>query len=281
MNYKLIERGSSVFRYTVLIIWLLICITPVLMLFMASIKDFHLFQTVPEIFSLRGFTFENYFKAFDQGNFLFFLRNSLIISFSSVFVVLIICVPMSYGIARLSSAKAKLGLTFIILSTRFIPYVVIAIPMYLFFVRVGLSGTLLGVVLAHLAMQMPFTIWLMLGFFAGIPIEIEEAATVDGCSAFQVFWKISLPMVLPGLNAAAILAFIISYNEFLFAFFLAGYNAQPLTVGIARFAGGADVGAQYGMIAAYGSLIILPVIIFALLVNRYIVTGITQGAVKQ
>jgi multiple sugar transport system permease protein len=160
------------------------------------------------------------------------------------------------------------------------PDVVLALPMYLFFLKLGLTGTLFGVILAHLAMQMPFIVWLMLGFFSGIPQEVEEAAVIDGCSPFQVFWKVSLPMVLPGLNASAILAFIISYNEFLFAFFLAGYDAQPLTVGITRFIGGADVGAQYGVVAAYGSLIIVPIVIFALLVNRYIVSGLTQGAVK-
>ena len=187
---------------------------------------------------------------------------------------------MAYGITKLISARARGTLVFMVLSTRFLPYVVLALPMYLFFARIGLSGTLVGVVLAHLAMQMPFIVWLMLGFFAGIPREVEEAAVIDGCSPFEVFWRINIPMVLPGLNAAAILAFIISYNEFLFAFFLAGYNAQPLTVGITRFIGGADVGAQYGVIAAYGSLIILPIILFALVVNRYIVSGLTQGAVK-
>ena len=178
------------------------------------------------------------------------------------------------------SPRARNAIVFSVLSTRFLPYVVLALPMYLFFARVGLTGTLVGVVLAHLAMQMPFIVWLMLGFFAGIPHEVEEAAVIDGASPFGVFWRICLPMVLPGLNAAAILAFIISYNEFLFAFFLAGYEAQPLTVGITRFVGGTDVGAQYGVVAAYGTLIILPIIVFALVVNRYIVSGLTQGAVK-
>jgi multiple sugar transport system permease protein len=272
--------GGLALRYLFLVFWLLVCVMPVLVLVMASLKDTALFQSIPEVLSLTGFTMENYERSFRQGNYLHFLRNSMIISFSALTVVLMVCTPMAYGITKLVSARSRGLLVFLVLSTRFLPYVVLALPLYLFFARIGLTGTLVGVILAHLAMQMPFIVWLMLGFFAGIPGEVEEAAVIDGCSPFGVFWRIALPMALPGLNAAAILAFIISYNEFLFAFFLAGYDAQPLTVGITRFVGGADVGAQYGVIAAYGSLIILPIILFALLVNRYIVSGLTQGAVK-
>jgi len=278
--YKWRGAGGLTLRYAFLLVWLAVCVMPVVVLLMASLKDTALFQSIPQVLSLQGFTLENYTRSFQQGNYLHFLRNSMIISFSALFVVLVVCTPMAYGITKLASPKMRNLIVFSVLATRFLPYVVLALPMYLFFVRIGLQGTLVGVVLAHLAMQMPFIVWLMLGFFAGIPTEVEEAAVIDGASPFGVFWRICLPMVLPGLNASAILAFIISYNEFLFAFFLAGYEAQPLTVGITRFVGGADAGAQYGVLAAYGTLIILPIIVFALIVNRYIVSGLTQGAVK-
>ncbi len=277
---KLRKARSLAARHIILSIWLLICVIPLVTLVLASLRPAGLFMTIPEIFSFSGFSFENYVSAWNQGNFPFFLRNSLIIASASLAVVLVVCTPMAYGITRLSSAKMRNFLVFSILSTRFLPYVVLALPMYLIFRVVGLSGTLFGLVLAHLAMQLPFMVWLMLGFFSGVPIEVEESAIIDGCTPFQTFMLISLPMVLPGLNAAAILAFIISYNEFLFAFFLAGYDAQPLTVGIARFVGGGETAAQYGIIAAYGSMIIIPIVIFALVVNRYIVSGMTQGAVK-
>ncbi len=278
--YKWRDAGGLALRYAFLLAWLAVCVMPVVVLVMGSLKDTALFQSIPQVLSLRGFTLENYVRSFQQGNYLHFLRNSMIISFSALFVVLIVCTPMAYGITKLASPKTRNLIVFSVLATRFLPYVVLALPMYLFFARIGIQGTVVGVVLAHLAMQMPFIVWLMLGFFAGIPHEVEEAAVIDGASPFGVFWRICLPMVLPGLNASAILAFIISYNEFLFAFFLAGYDAQPLTVGITRFVGGADVGAQYGVVAAYGTLIILPIIVFALVVNRYIVSGLTQGAVK-
>jgi len=280
VDYRTKKKTSMTVKYIVMVFWMLICIVPLLTVFMASLKHTALFQTIPEIFSFSGFTFQNYSTALRQGNFFFFLRNSLIISSVALIVVMVVCTPMAYGINKLASRRLRSFLVFGILSSRFLPYVVLALPMYLFFMRLRLTGSLLGVILAHLAMQLPFTVWLLVGFFADIPTEVEEAAVIDGCSPFQVFSRVCLPMILSGLNAAAILTFIISYNEFLFAFFLAGYDAQPLTVGITRFVGGAEVAAQYGVIAAYGSLIILPIILFALFVNRYIVSGLTQGALK-
>lgn len=279
-KYKLQRQASYSARLLILLFWLVVSILPIVILVMASLKPTNLFQTIPQILSLEGFTLENYSRAFRGGNFLLYFRNSMIISFSALIVVLVVCTPMAYGITRLPSIRQRNAVVFAVLSTRFLPYVVLAMPMFILFRRMGLSGTLAGVIMAHLAMQMPMIVWLMLGFFSGIPLEVEEAAVIDGCSPFQTFWRVALPMVLPGLNASAILAFIISYNEFLFAFFLAGRNTQPLTVGITRFVGGVDVGAQYGVVAAYGSLIIVPIIIFAIVVNRYIVSGLTQGAVK-
>ena len=177
---RLKEPAGLAARYAFLVFWLLVSVLPVVVLVMASLKDTALFQSIPQVLSFSGFTLENYERSFRQGNYLFFLRNSMIISFSALVVVLVTCVPMAYGITKLVSDRSRGTLVFMVLSTRFLPYVVLALPMYLFFARIGLSGTLVGVILAHLAMQMPFIVWLMLGFFAGIPREVEEAAVIDG-----------------------------------------------------------------------------------------------------
>ena len=121
---------------------------------------------------------------------------------------------------------------------------------------------------------------MLVGFFDTVPQELEEAGIVDGCNPWHLFWHVTLPVVRSGVIALAILVFIMSWNEYLFALFLAGNDAQPLTVGITRFLGGAESGAQYGVIAAYAVLVISPVILFALTANRYIVSGMTAGAVK-
>ena len=163
---------------------------------------------------------------------------------------------------------------------RFVPYMVLAIPLFFLFLKMGLTGSRPGLLLAHLAMQIPVLTWLLVGFFESIPYEVEEAAIIDGCGPFRVFWNIGIPIAIPGINACAILAFIVSWNEYLFALFLAGYEAQPLTVGITRFLGSVETGAQYGAIDAYGCLIVAPVILFNLFANRYIVSGLTAGALK-
>ncbi|MEX2443920.1 MAG: hypothetical protein WD492_09965 [Alkalispirochaeta sp.] len=145
--FRLKRRLNLTGRYAILAFWFLVCVLPPLTLVLASMKSTALFQTIPDIFSLRGFTSRNYVAALNQGNFLFHLRNSLVISFSSLAVVLIVTTPMAYRITLLTSRKAKSTLVFAILSTRFLPYVVIAMPMM---------------------------VWLLLGFFSGIPYEVQE-----------------------------------------------------------------------------------------------------------
>ncbi len=273
------QRLVATAEYSGLSLWLIITLLPPVMLLAAAFNSTAMFRSPLDLLLLRDFTLENFITAFDAGDFGFFLTNSLLISTLAVVITVVICVPLSYGLTKIGP-RARSALSFAVLAMRFLPYVVLALPLFLIFVNLGLSGSRTGLLLAHLAIHIPFATWMMVGFFATVPREIEEAAIIDGCGAWRLFWTISLPIVRPGLNALAILVFIISWNEYLFALFLAGSDAQPLTVGITRFLGGAEIGAQYGVIAAYASLIVAPVILFALFANRYIVSGMTAGAVK-
>ena len=273
------ERWLMVGEYALLTLWLVMSLLPPVLLAAAALNRTAIFRQPLDLLLLRDFTLENFTAAFRAGDFLFFLTNSLLIASAAVVITLVVCVPMAYGLTRIGD-RARSAISFGVLAMRFLPYVVLALPMFLLFVNFGLSGSRTGLLLAHLAIHIPFAVWLMVGFFATVPREIDEAAIMDGCGAWRLFWSISLPMVRPGLNALAILVFIISWNEYLFALFLAGSDAQPLTVGITRFMGGVEAGAQYGVIAAYATLVIAPVIVFALVANRYIVSGMTAGAVK-
>ena len=273
------KRLNTSLCYLGLVLWLLVCIMPALMLFGAALQPTALFRSPAEILSLNNITLQNFYTAFRQGDFVFFLRNSLIISSAAVVLSLLVCTPLSYGLTKIGKRSRSI-ISYTLLSFRFLPYVVLALPLYLFFLSLGLTGTRSGLLLAHLTMHLPFATWLLVGFFDTVPSEVEEAAIIDGCNPWGLFWSVALPIATPGIIACAILLFIISWNEFLFALFLGGRNAQPLTVGISRFVGGVDVGAQYGVIAAYASLVVLPVIVFALLANRWIVQGMTAGAVK-
>jgi len=279
MTAMRMPRLSRIGLYTGLVIWLVIALVPPVMLIAAALNRTSIFQSPFDLLMLRDFTLDNFAVAIRQGQFLFFLKNSIIISVSAVIATLVVCVPLAYGLTKLGGRLAE-TIAFLVLALRFMPYVVLALPMFLVFLTMGLSGSRTGLLMAHLAIHIPFATWLMMGFFETVPKEVEEAAVVDGCGPWRLFWTINVPMVMPGINALAILVFIISWNEYLFALFLGGANSQPLTVGITRFAGGVEQGAQYGVIAAYGALIVLPVFLFALVANRYIVSGMTAGAVK-
>ncbi len=265
--------------YATLWFWVVICLLPLVVLLAAAFQPTALFRSPDQLFNPGTVTLENFRVVWGGGDFVHFFRNSVIITVSAVILSLVVSAPLAYGLTKLSP-RPRQAISFGVLSLRFLPYVVLAIPMYLIFLRFGLSGTRTGLLLGHLTMHLPFCTWLLVGFFDAVPKEIEEAAIIDGCGPFRLFWSVALPMVMPGIMAAAILLFIVSWNEFLFALFLGGYDAQPLTFGIARFVGGSETVAQYGVIAAYGTLIVVPVVLFVFIANRWIVSGMTAGAVK-
>ena len=276
---RLRKRGGFWLVHLALGVWLIVSLLPPVMLLAASLNRTALFRGPLDLLMLRDFTLENYTEAFTRGDFWFFFTNSVIISVAAVAITLAVCVPLAYGLSKLEG-RSRSAVAFGVLAMRFIPYVVLALPLFLIFVDIGLSGSRIGLLLAHLTIHIPFATWMLVGFFDTVPQELEEAGIVDGCNPWELFWHVTLPVVRSGVIALAILVFIMSWNEYLFALFLAGNDAQPLTVGITRFLGGAESGAQYGVIAAYAVLVISPVIVFALTANRYIVSGMTAGAVK-
>lgn len=269
-NAKLKKRATVWAVHALLGLWLIYSLLPPVMLLAASLNSTALFRSPLDLLLFRDFTLDNFW---------FFFTNSLIISGAAVVITLVVCVPLAYGLTKISG-RARAAVSYGVLAMRFIPYVVLALPMFLIFVNLGLSGSRTGLLLAHLSIHIPFATWMLVGFFDTVPHELEEAGIVDGCTPWNLFWNVSLPVVRSGVIALAILVFIISWNEYLFALFLAGSDAQPLTVGITRFLGGAEAGAEYGVIAAYAVLVIAPVILFALTANRFIVSGMTAGAVK-
>ena len=279
MTPRFKKRGAVWVVHLLLGVWLVVSLLPPLMLVAASLNRTALFRSPLDLLMFRDFTTENFSAAFVRGDFWFFFTNSIIISASAVVITLVVCVPLAYGLTKISG-RARKSVSFGVLAMRFIPYVVLALPLFLIFVNLGLSGSRIGLLLAHLSIHIPFATWMLVGFFDTVPHELEEAGIVDGCTPWNLFWDVTLPVVRSGVIALAILVFIISWNEYLFALFLAGNDAQPLTVGITRFLGGTESGAEYGVIAAYAVLVIAPVILFALTANRYIVSGMTAGAVK-
>lgn len=205
--------------------------------------------------------------------------NSAIVATVSTFFVLIVGTLAAYSLARLQWQKwiagAFLGWTLIF---NMIPPLTLVGPWYLIFREIGLSETLTAVVLTHIALHLPMTIWMMMAYFGDIPKDLEEAAMVDGCRRIDAFWKISLPLVTPGLIAAGVLAFVFSWNEFSVALNLTNRATATVPVAIARFAQQYEV--QYGQMAATSVLSTIPALILMFFGQRFVVQGLTMGAVK-
>lgn len=205
--------------------------------------------------------------------------NSLIVASVSTVCVLVVGTLAAYSLSRLHwnrrIAAIFLGWT-LLFNT--IPPLTLVGPWYLIFREIGMSETLTAVVLTHITLNLPMTIWMMMAYFNDLPRELEEAAMVDGCRRIDAFWRISLPLVRPGLIAAGVLAFVFSWNEFAVALNLTGRATATVPVAIARFAQQYEV--QYGQMAAASILSTLPALLLMFLGQRFIVQGLTMGAVK-
>ena len=207
------------------------------------------------------------------------LRNSVITAIGSTIVSVILGSLAAYGLARFEFRRWKnRDIAFFILSQRMLPPIVLVIPYFILYSRLGLIDTWHGLIIAHTVANLPFVVWIMRGFFRGIPKELEESARIDGCSHFQALQKIVLPLSLPGLAATSAFCTIFSWNELLFAITLTFKRAQTFPTLVAGLTHGSA--ALWWDISAMLLLAILPVFIFTTLFQRYIVAGLTLGALK-
>lgn len=209
------------------------------------------------------------------------IANSAIISIGSTLLSVLVGSSAAFGILRVGRfGRPALVLWF--LFQRAVPPVVMFVPLYVLFSQFGLLNTHLGLILAYTTFELPFVIMIMISFFEEVPAEIGEAAELDGCRAWQRFWRIDLPLVMPGLAATTFFCLLFSWNEFILAKIIAGPETTtlPLAVNTYLYAFGTGGTVPWGPLAAVGTLIILPVFAAALLMQKYLVRGMTLGAVK-
>ena len=208
-----------------------------------------------------------------------FYFNSVIISIGSSVLAVGVGSLAAYSLGRFRFRGSN-DIAFWILSTRMAPAVAVIIPIFVMYrYNLHLYNTYIGMVLLYLVFNLPFAVWMMRGFFAEIPLELEEAAFVDGASRMQALWHVLLPLVAPGLAAAAIFCTIMSWNEFLFALILTADKTKTLPVAATTFVG--SMGVQWGELCAAGTIIMIPLLAFALLMQQHLVRGLTLGAVKE
>ncbi|KPJ84157.1 MAG: hypothetical protein AMS17_16610 [Spirochaetes bacterium DG_61] len=253
-----------------------IILFPPIFLFLTSIKtELDALSFPPKWIFIP--TVKNYVQIFKTSSFLRYIVNSLIVASTNTFVSLALGSLAAYGLARYKFRGSE-NLSFWILSIRMMPPVAAIIPIYIIMKKLRILDTPWCLVMIYLTFNLPFIVWMMKGFFEDVPREIEESALIDGCSEFDVFLKIALPLVAPGLAATAILVFIFSWNEFLFALILTGTRATTLPVGIILYM--KETGINWGYMTAGGILALIPVVIFTMLIQKHLVKGLTLGALK-
>ncbi|MBL8156833.1 MAG: carbohydrate ABC transporter permease, partial [Anaerolineae bacterium] len=205
--------------------------------------------------------------------------NSIVLAGSSTLIVMVVATFTAYALSRFN-VRGKQNVVFFILSTRFMPGVAVVLPLYLMYQRIGLYDTFIGLVLAHVVINLPIAILLLKSFFDDVPQDLDDAAMVDGCTRFGAFWRIIIRYVAPGLAAAAVLCFIFSWNEFLFSLYLTRTpELQTVPVTIRTYDASAGT-TEWGLMSAAGTAAVVPVFIFVLFVQRYLIRGLTLGAVR-
>ena len=222
-------------------------------------------------------TAANYKAVWGDGRFLRYTKNSLIIATVSTGLGLLLGVPAAYSLAR-HRFKGQRALLLGILSTRMIPQVAFVIPFFIIFTRLSLNDTHAAVIIMHLTIILGYVMWMMRSYFMDIPKEIEEAALVDGCSVWQTFTRIVLPISAPGLGTSAIFSFIFSWNEFLYAMVMTTVEAKTLPLGVYNWVAYEEI--MWGELTAASVIAMIPVIIFYGFVQKALGRGLTMGAVK-
>jgi len=241
-------------------------------------KPFDVTTETPQFFPHHP-TLENFRAAITQSNFLGDLRNSLIVVSGTLALSIALGIFAAAALSRFRFRGRRLVLV-VILVVQMLPGSALLIPMFLVFNRMGLLGTYWGLMLAYVAAVLPFSIWVMRGFFLAIPYELEEAAMIDGANTRQILFRVLFPLVTPGIIATSIFAFVYAWNDYLIAYtFMKDQSMYTLPVWLVSFST-PTTGTNYGGEMAASVLFALPVVVFFMVIQRNLVSGMSAGAVK-
>ena len=262
-----------VFRRSAMVIVIIALLVPLVWMVSASFKTNVDIYDTGKTFVFSP-TLDNYTNVMQRANYVQFIVNSLWVAFASTLLSLILGVPAAYSMSRFSMRRSAL----VVLMARVIPGVSLLVPWYYIFSNLRMVGGFGVLILSHMFVSLPLVVYIMMGYFDGMPLELEESALVDGLTHIGAFRRITLPLAVPGIATAAILAFIFSWNNFMFALVLSGAQTKTLPVAIFDFVGYASI--DWGGLMAAATVVTLPIMLIALFVQKYIVSGLTAGAVK-
>lgn len=267
---------SRILMYGILVVFFLWTVIPIYLIVTNSFKPTLDIKAVPPKLFFSP-TLNHYRKAFLNGEFATYFINSLMVASLTTAISVMFGALGAYGLLIAKSRWVTAASNFLLLG-KLVPAITILIPFYLILSFVGVNGTYVGPVLAHSSVNLPFVIWLMLGFMKDIPRELFESSVIDGSKRMQTFWKIIFPMLSPAIGSAVILSMQFSWNELVFALQLTSMDSYTLPVGIGKFVGAVSV--DWGKSSAAASITMVPIIVIGFLMQKYLVSGLTAGAVK-
>ncbi len=279
MKARSVRRlAAAVKLWVPLTAWLAFVLAPYAWMFVTSLKPPAELYTKTVRYWPDHPTFEAYLLLMRTTPFLGYMRNSTIVALATCAIALSVAMAAAYCFSRIPF-KGKAVLLFGFLMTQLFPSVLLVLPLFLLMRSLGILNTPPALILAHSTFAVPFATWLLTGFFNAIPRELDEAATIDGCTRFQAFRHVLLPLCAPGVAAAVTYIFIYSWNEFLYALtFTADLRARTLPVGLQTFMGEYII--RWDLLTAGGVITALPIVVFFMLVQRRLIAGLTAGAVK-
>jgi len=278
LTYLKHVRIGRVCSYIGLLGAVLVSLFPVYWTLSTSIKTrVSTFSIPPQFFDFTP-TFKNYVQLFSSSDFLYVLSNTILITFFSTLLCVIVSTLAAYALARTKRFPSRVSLEVSLLLVRAVPTIVLMVPLFQIVSVLNLYDNRAAMIILYAAVNLPFAVWLMTSFVEQIPVELEECASVDGASGFQILSKIIFPLAVPGMAATMIFVALLAWNEFLIPVLLAGETAKTLPVYISGFISARNL--DWGPMAAASSLAIVPIAFFTVLIQRRLVSGLSSGAVK-
>lgn len=277
---RLSQRGwfGDFVSYAYLTILAVLAVFPLLWILLSSIKSKGEITAYPTAILPKHITLENFETVFNQLKFGVNIRNSVIVAGSTTLIAITISALAAFGIVRFFPRFGKV-MTRVLITTYMFPPILLAVPYSIIMGKLGMFNNRLGLVVVYLSISVPYAVWLLVGYFQTVPVEIEESAKVDGANKLQVFYKVALPIVAPGVVAVAIYTFINVWNEFLYSLILMN-STDKMTVAVAlKSLGGQEV-LDWGVMMAASAVVVIPSVVFFMLIQKHIAGGLAQGAVK-
>lgn len=277
---KLLRRGwfGSTVSYTYLTILAVIAVFPLVWIILSSLKGKGEIASNPTAFFPQQLSFENYRIVFEEMGFGTNVLNSIMIAGGTTLIAITISCLGAYGIVRFMPRFGNV-ITRVLITTYMFPAILLAVPYSIIMGKLGMVNNRLGLIIVYMTFSVPYAVWLLVGFFKTVPLEIEEAARVDGASKMQTFVKVVMPIVAPGVVAVAIYTFINAWNEFLYSLILMNSSSKMTAAVALKSLEGQEV-LDWGVMMAASAVVVVPSVFFFMLIQKKIAGGLAQGSVK-